>query len=142
MMGWLLSEFPQETYTEVLLDNILYRGKIMFLLETFMPGEKPETLMAYTPEQLKWCRDHEKEMWTSIIEDKHLFQNNRMITAKYINEAPYTSFFPHESPGRTGIWIGWQIIRSYMKNNPDVGLKELMEESNYRKILEKSGYRP
>jgi hypothetical protein len=142
MMGWLMSEFPQTDYSDRLLDNMLYRGKIMFLLETIMPQEKEETLMAYKPEQLKWCYANEKQMWTSIIEQKHLFMNDRMLSAKYINEAPSTAFFPAESPGRTGVFIGWEIIRSYMKNNRDVGLKELMNETDYQKILEKSKYRP
>ena len=140
--GWLLSEFPYNSHSEVLLDNMLYRGKIMFLLETIMPGEKEAVLMGYTPEQLKWCRDNQKLMWTYMAENKHLFSTDRMTLAKYINEAPFTSFFPPESPGRTSIWLGWQIIRSYMKNNKEIGLPELMEQTDYKKILEMSRYRP
>jgi hypothetical protein len=142
MLGWLMSEFPFDSYSEILLDNMLYRGKIMYLLETFMPSEKEEVLMSYTPEQLKWCRKNEKQMWTYMAEQKHLFSSDRMVTAKYINTAPTTAFFPAESPGRTGIWLGWQIIRSYMENNKNVGLKELMAEKDYRKILEMSKYKP
>ena len=142
MTGWLLSEFPMQKPTERLLDNILYRGKIMFTLEKLMPNEDECLLMTYTPEQMKWCYDNERQMWTYMMEEKHLFKSERMISAKYINEAPSTAFFPDESPGRTGIWIGWQIIRSYMKNNPSVSLAQLMDNENYQEILEKSGYRP
>jgi hypothetical protein len=142
IMGWLLSEFPFESQSELLLDNILYRGKIMFLLETFMPSEKEYVLMSYTPEQLQWCKDNERAMWTRMAENKHIFSSDRMITTRYINDAPTTSFFPSESPGRAAIWIGWQIIRSYMKNNKEIGLRELMEENDYRKILSDSKYRP
>ena len=140
--GWLLSEFPYNSHSEVLLDNMLYRGKIMYLLETFMPSEKEAVLMGYTPEQLKWCYNNQKQMWTYMAENKHIFSTDRMVLAKYINEAPFTAFFPPESPGRTGIWLGWQIIRSYMKNNKDIGLRELMAETDYKKILEMSRYRP
>lgn len=142
IMGWLLSEFPMKNYSDRLLDNILYRGKILFLIETFMPTEKEEMLMAYTPEQLKWCYKNQKQMWIAIAEQKHLFLNDRMTSAKYINEAPFTAYFTQESPGRAGIWIGWQIIRSYMKNNKNITLRELMNNENYQQILEQSGYKP
>ncbi len=140
--GWLLTEFPMEQPTERLLENILYRGKIMFVLETLMPDEDECMLMSYTPEQMKWCYDNEHQMWTYVMEEKHLFKSERMISAKYIDEAPTTSFFPNESPGRAGIWIGWQIIRKYMEKNKNVSLGELMKNQNYQKILEQSGYRP
>jgi len=65
-----------------------------------------------------------------------------LLTAKYINPAPFTSYFPEESPGRTGIWLGWQIIRSYMDKNQDITLPQLMDNFDVQGILEKSGYRP
>lgn len=140
VMVWLVNSFPFSS--ETLLDNMLYQGKIMFLLETFMPGEKEHILMAFTPEQLKWCRNNEKKMWITMVESKHLFMQDRMLLAKYLGDAPSTSYFPPESPGRAAVWIGWQIIRAYMANNQDITLQQLMSENNYRKILEKSGYRP
>ncbi|MDR0872376.1 MAG: hypothetical protein LBN27_02765 [Prevotellaceae bacterium] len=141
VMVWLAHCFPFEQ-SETLLDNMLYQGKIMYLLEAFMPEEPEHILIAYTPEQIKWCRDNEKQMWTMIAEKKHLFSQDYMLLKKYLDDAPYTVYFPEQSPGRAGAWIGWQIVRAYMKNNTGVTLQELMAERNYRKILEKSGYRP
>jgi hypothetical protein len=40
------------------------------------------------------------------------------------------------------MWVGLQIVRSYMKNNDEVTLAELMNEKNPQKILNKSKYRP
>jgi hypothetical protein len=141
VMVWLAHCFPLEP-SEMLLNNMLYQGKILYLLETFMPQESENILIAYTPEQIKWCRSNEKQMWVMMLESKHLFSQNGMMVKKYLDDAPYTSYFPEQSPGRAGAWIGWQIIRAYMKNNPDITLPELMAERNYRKILEKSGYKP
>src|ERR1035437_171967 len=56
-----------------LLDNMLYRGKIMYLLSVFMPTEKPDNLMGYSPKQWKWSKTNEKEIWAYIIDQKHLF---------------------------------------------------------------------
>jgi hypothetical protein len=125
-----------------LLDNMLYRGKIMYLLSVFMSEEKPEILMGYSPEQWEWSKKYEKSVWTAIIDQKHLFSTDVQLIHKYLNDAPFTATISQESPGRLGTFIGWQIIKSYMDKNPKVGLKELINEENYQRLLENSGYRP
>jgi hypothetical protein len=59
-----------------------------------------------------------------------------------MNDAPFTSPVSQESPGRLGTFIGWQIVKGYMEKNDKLGLKDLMNEENFQKILENSGYRP
>ena len=125
-----------------LLDNMLFRGKIMYLLSVFMPGEKPENIMGYTPEQWKWSKTNEKQIWGYVIDQKHLFSTDVQLIRKYMNDAPFTAPISQDSPGRLGTWLGWQIVESYMKNNPKITLEELMKENNYQKMLEDSGYRP
>ncbi len=139
---WLTTEFPDNIEVPRLLDNMIYYGKIMYLTEVFLPEEKEENLIGYTRQQWKWCEANEGKMWNYVVENKHLFSSEILLTAKYINPAPFTAFFPEESPGRAGIWIGWQIIRSYMDKNKSITLPELMNNFNAQDILEKSGYRP
>ena len=139
---WLTTEFPDHIDTPRLLDNMIYYGKIMYLTEVVLPNEKEENLMGYTRQQWNWCKANESKMWNYMIENKHIFSTEMLLTAKYINPAPFTSYFPDESPGRTGIWIGWQIVRSYMDKNKDITLPKLMNNFSAQDILEKSGYRP
>jgi hypothetical protein len=125
-----------------LLDNMLFRGKIMYLLSVFMPNEKHEDLMGYNQAQWKWSKTNEKEIWAFIIDQKHLFSTDVQLISKYMNDAPFTAPISQESPGRLGTWLGWQIVESYMNKNPKITLPELMKENNYQKMLEDSGYRP
>jgi hypothetical protein len=125
-----------------LLDNMLFRGKVMYLLSVFMPDEKAEDLMGYNKEQWKWSTTNEKQIWAYIIDQKHLFSTDVQLIRKYMNDAPFTAPISQESPGRLGTWIGWQIVKSYMSKNPNITLPELMKENNYQKMLENSGYRP
>ena len=60
----------------------------------------------------------------------------------YIEETPFTKQFGNDSPGRLGIFLGWKLIQSYMKNNPEVTLPELMQISDYQKILNNSKFKP
>ena len=138
----LFRMFPMNSTKDRLLDNMLFRGKIMYLQSQFMPEEKPANLMGYTTEQWNWSKKNEKGIWASIIDHKDLFSTNLLLIRKYMNEAPFTSPISQDSPGRLGTWVGWQIVDSYMKNNKKVGIQDLMNEKDYQKILEKSGYRP
>jgi hypothetical protein len=125
-----------------LLDHMLFRGKVMYLLSVCMPEEKAEDLMAYDPVHWKWCNQYEKNIWAAMIDQKDLFSTDNILIKKYMNDAPFTAPISQESPGRLGTWIGWQIVSSYMKNNPQVGLRDLMKDDNYQKMLENSGYKP
>ncbi|MEI7501869.1 MAG: hypothetical protein WCJ61_01150 [Paludibacter sp.] len=138
----LFRMFPMNSDKDRLLDNMLFRGKIMYLESQFMPEEKPEILMGYSIEQWKWCKKNEKGIWAAIIDHKDLFSTNVQLIRKYMNEAPFTSPISQDSPGRLGTWLGWQIVENYMNNNKKVGIQDLMNENNYQKILEESGYRP
>lgn len=138
----LFRMFVMNSSKERLVDNMLFRGKVMYLQSVFMSTEKPELLMGYTPEQLKWCTNNEKQIWGAIIDQKDLFSTNNQLINKYLNDAPFTAPISQESPGRLGTWIGWQVVSSYMNNNKKVGIRELMDENDYQKILENSAYRP
>ncbi len=125
-----------------LIDNMIFRGKVMYLLSVFMPDEKPQDLMGYTKEQWDWCEKFEKDIWMTIIDKKDLFSTDMLLIRKYMNEAPFTTPVSQDSPGRLGTWIGWRIVNSYMSNNSNISLRDLMNENNAQKILEESKYKP
>ena len=138
----LFKSFPFNSNEERLLDNMIYRGKVMYLLSVVMPDQKPHDLMGYTNIQWEWSRKYEKEIWNTILDQNDLFSTDVAKIRKYLNDAPFTTPVSQDSPGRLGTWVGWQIVQSYMDNNDDVTLETLMKENNYQKILDKSGYRP
>jgi uncharacterized protein YjaZ len=71
-----------------------------------------------------------------------LFSSDRMNLVRFINPAPFTTPFGQKSPGKTGVWMGWQIVKSYMKKNPGSTVQGLMAEQDCHKILNESGYAP
>jgi hypothetical protein len=91
---------------------------------------------------MKWCEQNEKQLWTYFIENKMLFITDSFVINKYINDAPFTSGFSQESPGRAVVWLGYRIISSYVKNNKNITLQQLMERRDYQNIFNKSRYRP
>lgn len=144
MTGWIRSEFTEKQLLnqERLLDYIVYEGKILFLLKIVMPDESMENLTGFDEEQLKWCNENEKNMWNGVFQLKHLYSTDRLVIAKYIEDAPKTSFFPGTPSGRALIWNGYKIVKSYMKRNKYITPKELMSNTNAQAILAGSAYHP
>ncbi|TKG94816.1 gliding motility lipoprotein GldB [Puteibacter caeruleilacunae] len=142
MLAWGLTEFPFNNAVENLLSYMIYHGKIMYFVDAMLPEVQDSIKIGYTSKQIEFCEAGEPGFWTFLVEKKLIFSSDRMVKRRFINNAPYTSDFTPESPGRTGIWMGWQIVRSYMKNNPECTLEQLMNNHDYQKILNQSGYAP
>ncbi|UCG27234.1 MAG: hypothetical protein JSV24_09685 [Bacteroidales bacterium] len=124
------------------LNNMIYQGKLFYFVKAMMPREREELIMGFSPEQLKWCEMNERNMWSYLIENKLLFDTNYMTINKLIQDGPFTSYFPRESPARASVWIGLQIVEKYMSNMHEMSLQKLMDESDYQQILSLSGYDP
>jgi hypothetical protein len=142
--GWLESIYnPPELQNDEFLKHIIKEGKVMYLLDAALPEVSDTIKIRYTERQLKWCRQNEFYMWAYIIQQKLLFSSNISDIAKFIDDGPFTPQFNHDfCPSRTGNWLGWQIVRSYMKRNPATTLQKLMSDNNADNLLRNSGYKP
>ena len=126
-----------------LLGQMIYFGKQLVLKDLLLPDYSDADKMGYMPEQVKWCQENESYMWRYFIENELLYNNDQKLNNRFINPAPFSKFYleiDNESPGSVGSWIGWQIVRSFMKNN-EVSLEELLK-MNAKEIFEKSKYKP
>lgn len=126
-----------------LLSQMIYYGKQLYLKDLLLPGYTDAEKMGFTPEQIKWCQENESYMWRYFIEKEMLYSNDQKLIPRFINPAPFSKFYleiDNESPGQVGAWIGWQIVRSYMKNN-EVPIADLLKTSS-KEIFVKSKYKP
>ncbi len=142
MRAWAIGEFPFNDSIDNFVNNIIYEGKLMYFTKRMLPEQSDSLIFGFTPEQMKWCEKNEEEMWTYLIENKMLFISDSFIMNKYINDAPFTSGFSQESPGRAVVWLGYRIVSSYLKSNPKITFQQLMSIRDYQKIFNSSRYRP
>ena len=141
--GWLESIFKPNEDKNDMLSQIVHEGKIMYLEDALLPKVNDTLKIRYTAKQLQWCKENEFNMWAYIIQQKMLYSTDQVEIAKFTNDGPFTPMFNHDyCPARTGNWIGWRIVRSFMKNNPDITVSQLMAQKNADYILQRSGYKP
>lgn len=142
MQAWADTEWPRPDKENTLFSNMIQQGKVLYFLDAMFPEMNDTLKIGYTEKQMVFCRKNETKMWTYLAEHKMLFTTDRMSIKRFIDDAPYTASFSEESPGRSGAWIGWQIVRAYMKSHPEVKLPNLMNNPNFQEILNQSGYQP
>ncbi|MRX66939.1 protein involved in gliding motility GldB [Flavobacterium resistens] len=126
-----------------LVSQMIFEGKQLYAKDLLLPEYTDADKIGYTPEQIKWCEENEAYMWRYFMEKEMLYSDDPKLTTRFIAPAPFSKFYleiDNDSPGRVGAWIGWQIVRSYMKNN-NVTLPELLKV-NSKEIFEKSKYKP
>ncbi|MBQ9143917.1 MAG: hypothetical protein IJX60_03110 [Paludibacteraceae bacterium] len=125
-----------------LLEQMIFRGKQLFLLSQLLPDAPAWQVIGYTPEQWAWCEHYEQAIWNRIMEKRDLFKTESRILNSYMNEGPFTAEVTQDSPGRLGLWVGWRIVDSYMRHNEEVSIHDLINEGDAQKILEQSFYKP
>lgn len=140
--AYLFRRFPYTGAQSRLLDNMIYRGKIMYVLAQLFPTLTKAEVMGYTEEQWHWCEYYERDIWNLMMDKKDLFKTETLVLSSYLNDGPFTSEISQSAPSRLGTWVGWQIVDSYMEHNDTITLQSLIAEPDAEKILEYSHYRP
>ncbi len=145
LYGWGASEwdFDEMKYSsDNVITRMIHEGKIRYFMRCMMPELPDGKLFGFSPDQLKFCRNNEGEMWRYLMTNDLLFRTDHLTIRKLTGEAPFTSYFTNESPGKAAVWTGFRIIESYMKKNPGVTLEGLMNDTDVQAMLEKARYNP
>ena len=64
------------------------------------------------------------------------------MVSEFTSDGPFTRAISKDCPPRIAMWLGKQIVKSYMDHNDNVSLEDLMNEKDVQKILQKSKYKP
>lgn len=125
------------------LNHMINQGKKMSLTNAFLPKTASALKMGYTKEQLLWAENNEFSIWQFFMENQLLYSYDIDLLHRFVFEAPFSKFYvesDQDSPGRVGVWMGWQIVEAYLKNN-EVSLDEMIK-TDPEIIFEKSRYKP
>ncbi len=136
--------FPALNKDRTLLAKMIYNGKIMYFMDKVCPSLADSTKIGLTTNQLTWATQNEADVWGFFLEENLLFDTDYFKTQRYLSEAPFTPGIgnQNQSAPKLGIFIGWQIVKKYMNENPDVTLQQLMLERDEQKVLRLAKYHP
>lgn len=133
--------FPDNSASKSMVEQMVEKGKRLYVLEKLLPSTHDTLLIGYTDNQLQGCYKNEGLIWNSFLRNGFLYKNEPGILKNYIGDAPSTPEFGEGAPGNIGLFTGWQIVKKYMEKNEAITLETLMK-SDPKQIFEESGYRP
>lgn len=142
MKGWLQSMYEEHSKRSSLLEYMVFEGKILYVLDATLRETADSVKIGFRPNSMQWCADYETRIWQHLVDEKLLYSTDHMDINKWVNQAPFIAGIPKQSPGRLGQWVGWQIVRKYMAENPTVSVQELMLNQDAQSILAQSKYKP
>lgn len=125
-----------------MLDLMIQNGKKLYLMESFMPTKPDSIIFEVTAEQNEWLKENEAQMWNYFLSEDLLYSTDRRKIRKFIDYSPNAPGMPDEAPGRTANWLGWQIVRKYMRKYPATSMPELISLNDAQALLERSKYKP
>ncbi len=125
-----------------LLSELVFYGKIMYLAEALAPELPDSILMSWSPEQMEWAIAGEENVWKTLANEKTMYHSKPFEINKWFADGPFTSAagIPQQSAPQLGVWMGWNIIRSYMKKHPETSIDAMLIESDNQRLL--SAYVP
>jgi hypothetical protein len=145
MYAWASTEWDYRDMgygTRNLLNSMLHEAKLVYFTKRMIPGVADTVLFGFTDKQLSFCTEGEGLIWEYIVSHDLLFSTDSFMIRKFTGEAPFTSYFTEDSPGRAVVWTAFRIIERFMRNNPDVTMQDLMEMSDCQAILTGAKYKP
>lgn len=138
----LLNElYPVKESEQPLIDQMIEQGKRLYILSQLLPDDSEHKIIGYTEAQMKDCYAHEAVIWDLFIKNNYLQLTDKNLIKNYLDEGPKTQELGEGAPGNIGSFAGWQIIKKYMAQHPEMSLIDLMK-TNTDAIFQAAKYKP
>ena len=131
------------TINRSFIAKMVHEGKKMALLDWYLPSISEVEKIGYSQEKWQWAVENEAQIWAYFMEEKLLFSTETNLNKRFLEDAPFSKFYREQdnlSPGKIGVWLGWQIVQSYLKHN-DVSLQEFLKKDE-TELFNQSKYKP
>jgi hypothetical protein len=141
MKNVIIDAFPYNSNGNTLIEEMIEKGKRLYLLDKVLPETADSLKLGYTSEQLKGCYANEALIWNYFVKNDLLYSKDATINQNYIKDGPKTAELGEGAPGYIGLFVGRQVVRAYMKKHPELSVDALMKKEP-KEILEEAKYKP
>ncbi len=123
-----------------MLAEMIAYGKAYYFAKHMLPCAPDSAFIGYSEKEIEGAKVNQEMIWKRLVDNEVLFSTTQTMKQKYISERPHTIEVSPDCPGRIGLWVGWQIVNEYARQNPKTSLRGLMETVDSQKILRGSKY--
>jgi hypothetical protein len=135
---------PNSNLTRGLIIEMIEMGKRQYILKKVLPENNEADLFGYSASQYAATIKAEQDIWNYLLKMNLVYAKDPKVASQLLNEGPFSLYFGNEIPGNVGIFIGYQIVKSWMEQQSEkeqsnlIALLQLPAE----KIFAESKYKP
>ena len=135
---------PNSNLTQGLIIEMIEMGKRQYILKKVLPENNDADLFGYSASQYAATIKAEQDIWNYLLKMNLVYAKDPKVASQLLNEGPFSLYFGNEIPGNVGIFIGYQIVKSWMEQQSEkeqsnlIALLQLPAE----KIFAESKYKP
>lgn len=138
---YLAQQFPlHKQVKEFTLGNmILHQGKLGWIVSQLI-DRKPLDVAAYQAATKKWYTQHESYCWNILRQPPMWNTTDSMLCKSVMMTSDAHPYFKDAHSRGVGLWVGMQIVDSYMQQHPEISLDSLLHFTDYQRMLNESKY--
>ncbi len=143
LMTVLIDDIVGPQKGDRLLDIIIHEGKKLYILDQLMPMTSDTVKFKVSESQWNWLQKNEENLWSYLLTEDLLYNNHRQDIRKLVDPSPSGApVLPPESPGQAANYIGFNIVKAFMRKKKDLSLSELLQYADAQEIMDISKYKP
>lgn len=130
-----------------LLDQILREGQTLACMRWLLPETHDTLLLGYSAAQWKWIKNNQDQVWRDLVSQDLLFTGDPAVISRYLNDGPFSSGYPQQSPPALGLFIGDAVVQKWIQSDgkaralPPWTLLLKNRDLPSTQLLKKSGYK-
>ena len=107
----------KKSYT--FIEKIIYHGKILYYKDIMIPDEYDHLKIGISKNKLKWAIENESKFGDILLRMKFYLTQILNLKKDLLMMRRFQNFLEidNDSTEKIGRFIGWNIVRSFMKNN-------------------------
>jgi hypothetical protein len=135
---------PKSMNTRNLIIEMIELGKRQYILKKILPETNDADLLGYTHSQYEAIMKAEQDIWNYLLKTNLVYSKDPKVAAQLLNEGPFSVYFGNEIPGNVGVFIGYEIVKSWMEQQSENDQSNLIAliQMSPDKIFIESKYKP
>ena len=135
---------PNSRVTRGLIIEMIEMGKRQFILKKVLPEANDDDLFGYSASQFAATMKAEQDIWSYLLKMNLIYSKDPKVARQLLSEGPFSIYFGNEIPGNVGVFIGYQIVKSWMEQQSQLDQSNLVAllQMPAEKIFTESKYKP
>jgi hypothetical protein len=135
---------PNSNVTRGLIIEMIELGKRQYILKKILPQSDDADLFGYSAAQYAATMKAEQDIWNYLLKMNLVYSKDPKVAKQLLGEGPFSIYFGNEIPGNVGVFIGSQIVKSWIAQQSEQDQSNLIAllQMPAEKIFAESKYKP